>query len=472
MGKVLYRKYRSRSLDEIVGQDHVVSILKRALEKDSIGHAYLLTGIRGTGKTSIARILAAEINQIPYADSGNSLDIIEIDAASNNSVEDVRDLREKARIAPTSARKKVYIIDEVHMLSKSAFNALLKTLEEPPQHVVFILATTDVEKLPATILSRVQRFNLHPVGTTQLSSHLRHIADSEKIIIDDAALEIIARHGNGSFRDSISILDQVKHSADGSITRTHVESLLGLVASDQVIGLLNLYRSGSIAEIVTYVNALEQSGTPASTLISQLILESKHRIVEEPDLLPLLDRLVDAGKSHWPDVKLLAALCANSQPAPTRRTPKVIPQLESKPTKAVATKPTVPAEPKKVAEKTTKSVAKPKPSAPKKPAGNLVDFPWIKFIESIKETSMGAYSVLAKCGYDFDGTTLFIYAGKDFAKKQLDKSLPALAAAASNSSGVSEVTIEVLPSAKELEDSQMAAVVAMMGGGEEVDING
>ena len=134
MGKVLYRKYRSRSLDEIVGQDHVVSILKRALAKDSIGHAYLLTGIRGTGKTSIARILAAEINQIAYEDSGSSLDIIEIDAASNNSVEDVRDLREKARIAPTSDRKKIYIIDEVHMLSKSAFNALLKTLEEPPEH--------------------------------------------------------------------------------------------------------------------------------------------------------------------------------------------------------------------------------------------------------------------------------------------------------------------------------------------------
>ena len=472
MGKVLYRKYRSRSLDEIVGQDHVVSILKRALAKDSIGHAYLLTGIRGTGKTSIARILAAEINQTPYADSGNSLDIIEIDAASNNSVEDVRDLREKARIAPASARKKVYIIDEVHMLSKSAFNALLKTLEEPPEHVVFILATTDVEKLPATILSRVQRFNLHPVSAAQLSRHLRHIADSEKITIDDEALEIVARHGNGSFRDSISILDQVKHSADGNITRSHVESLLGLVAGDQVIELLNLYRTGTIAEIVTYVNALEQAGTPASTLIAQLILEGKYRIVEEPDLLPLLDRLVDAGKSHWPDVKLLAALCANRQPAAVHTTPKIIPQLESKPAKPSAPEPAAPTEPKKIAEKPAKVVAKPKSIAPKKLTGEPIDFPWIKFIESIKETSMGAYSVLTKCGHDFDGTTLFIYAGKEFAKKQLDKSLPSLAAAASTASGVSEITIEVLPSAKVLEDSQMAAVVAMMGGGEEVDING
>ena len=353
-----------------------------------------------------------------------------------------------------------------------SFKPPTKTREDPPAHVVYKLEKTDVKKLPATILSRVQRFNLHPVSTAQLSGHLRHIAESEKIIIDDAALEIIARHGNGSFRDSITILDQVKHSADGSITRSHVQSPLGVVAGDQVVDLLNLYRTGSIAEIVTYVNALEQAGTPASTLIAQLILEGKHRIVEEPDLLPLLDRLVDAGKSHWPDVKLLAALCADRQPAPAHATPKIIPQLESKPPKSIAAKPAKPVVDKKPAEKAAKPAPTPKTATPKKPTGDAVEFPWIKFIESIKETSMGAYSVLAKCGYDFDGTTLFIHAGKGFAKKQLDKSLPALAAGASTASGIPDVSIEVLPTAKAPEDSQMAAVVAMMGGGEEVDING
>ena len=164
MSQALYRKYRSKSLDEIVGQSHITDMLRRAIASGRVSHAYLLTGPRGVGKTSIARILAHEINHLPYTDESSHLDIIEIDAASHTSVEDVRDLRDKVQIAPTSADKKVYIIDEVHMLSKSAFNALLKTLEEPPAHVIFILATTDADKLPATILSRVQRFNFRAIS--------------------------------------------------------------------------------------------------------------------------------------------------------------------------------------------------------------------------------------------------------------------------------------------------------------------
>src|SRR5690606_16546256 len=158
MSKAFYRKYRSKSLAEVVGQSHITDILTRALREGKIAHAYLFTGPRGVGKTSIARILAHEINQIPYTDDSSHLDIIEIDAASNNGVEDIRDLRERVQLAPVSAAKKVYIIDEVHMLSKAAFNALLKTLEEPPEHIVFILATTDADKLPETIISRTQRF--------------------------------------------------------------------------------------------------------------------------------------------------------------------------------------------------------------------------------------------------------------------------------------------------------------------------
>ena len=158
MGLALYRKYRSRSLTDVVGQDHVTTLLARAIQQGSTAHAYLFTGPRGVGKTSIARILAHEINGLAYDEDATHLDIIEIDAASNNGVEDIRDLRDRVQIAPVNARKKVYIIDEVHMLSKAAFNALLKTLEEPPEHVVFILATTDIDKVPETIISRTQRY--------------------------------------------------------------------------------------------------------------------------------------------------------------------------------------------------------------------------------------------------------------------------------------------------------------------------
>ena len=227
MGKALYRKYRSRSLSEIVGQPHITAILERAIANGTTAHAYLLTGPRGVGKTSIARILAHEINRLPYRDESTHLDIIEIDAASNNSVEDIRDLREKVQIAPVSAPKKIYIIDEVHMLSKSAFNALLKTLEEPPEHAVFILATTDADKLPATILSRVQRFNFRTISQDEVAAHLRTIADAEQISIDDDALQLIARYGQGSFRDSISLLDQMRNLSSEKITAAMVEDSLG-----------------------------------------------------------------------------------------------------------------------------------------------------------------------------------------------------------------------------------------------------
>ena len=163
MGKALYRKYRSKSLDQIVGQSHITTTLANSLKSGSISHAYLFTGPRGTGKTSIARILAHEVNGLPYDDDANHLDIIEIDAASNRRIDEIRELRERVHSAPTSAKYKVYIIDEVHMLTKEAFNALLKTLEEPPAHVIFILATTEAHKLPETIISRTQRLTFKPV---------------------------------------------------------------------------------------------------------------------------------------------------------------------------------------------------------------------------------------------------------------------------------------------------------------------
>ena len=182
MGQALYRKYRSKKLAEIVGQEHVTKTLDNSIKTNSLSHAYLFSGPKGVGKTSIARILAHEVNELPYTDESIHLDIIEIDAASNRRIDEIRDLREKVHIAPTSAKYKVYIIDEVHMLTKEAFNALLKTLEEPPAHVIFILATTEAHKLPETIVSRTQRFTFKPIDNAQAVGHLRSIAKKAYLV--------------------------------------------------------------------------------------------------------------------------------------------------------------------------------------------------------------------------------------------------------------------------------------------------
>src|SRR3990167_8680284 len=209
MDRALYRKYRSKNLDEVVGQEHITETLKNSLKSGKISHAYLLSGPRGVGKTSVARILAHEFNNLKYEDENIHLDIIEIDAASNRRIDEIRDLREKVHITPTSAKYKVYIIDEVHMLTKEAFNALLKTLEEPPEHCIFILATTEAHKLPETIISRTQRFNFKPIPKTAAKTQLQKIAKAEKIKIDDDALELLAEYGEGSLRDIIGMLDQL-----------------------------------------------------------------------------------------------------------------------------------------------------------------------------------------------------------------------------------------------------------------------
>src|SRR5476651_1179500 len=201
MGQALYRKQSPKSLSEVVGQEHITSTLEQAIKTGRISHAYLFTGPRGTGKTSVARIWAHEINGLPYTDDSAHMDIIEIDAASNRRIDEIRELRDKVFVAPTSAKFKVYIIDEVHMLTREAFNALLKTLEEPPAHAVFILATTDAHKLPDTIISRTQRYNFKPAEPKQVVDLLRYIAKQENIKVDDTALAMLAEHGAGSFRD-------------------------------------------------------------------------------------------------------------------------------------------------------------------------------------------------------------------------------------------------------------------------------
>ncbi|MGB4768346.1 MAG: DNA polymerase III subunit gamma/tau [Candidatus Saccharimonas sp.] len=472
MGQALYRKYRSKSLDEIVGQSHVTDILRRALANGHVAHAYLLTGPRGVGKTSIARILAHEINELPYADESTHLDIIEIDAASNNSVEDIRDLRDKVQIAPSLAKRKIYIIDEVHMLSKSAFNALLKTLEEPPAHVVFILATTDADKLPATIISRVQRFNFRTISLPDLQSHLRTIADAEGIAINDEALALISHHGNGSFRDSISLLDQLRSATEDTITPAHIESVLGLAEAVAVERLIDSYTTGDIATIVATLDELESRGTPASVICEQLTRMIRSRIATEPHLLPLLDRLTEVPRSPWPHIKLLTVLTSHIIVENTPVVPAPAPKQPPKPNtpRAVAPMPTPTASIVTPRPEVVTATPTPKtPAAPARPLGDPVAFKWDEFIEAVRQSATGAASVLTKCTHLFDGETLFIYAGKKFPKAQLDKSLPLLASVLQQM-GYPDAVISTLPTTKPPEDSQAAAVLDIMGGGEEVSL--
>jgi DNA polymerase-3 subunit gamma/tau len=305
MGQALYRKYRSKSLSEVVGQEHVTKTLQQALKQQHISHAYLFTGPRGVGKTSVARILAHEINDIAYTDDSTHIDIIEIDAASNRRIDEIRELRDKVHIAPTSAKYKVYIIDEVHMLTREAFNALLKTLEEPPEHVIFILATTDAHKLPDTIVSRTQRFHFKPAEPADLSALLQKIAKEEKITISPGAVALLAEHSDGSFRDSLSLLDQARSHSD-SIDEKTIQQLLGLPPDGAVQSLMASVNNGDPSSVVHSLTELYDQGFQATTIAKQLGQFIRADIVashgdNQEEKLDLLSKLIDVAPAYDPE---------------------------------------------------------------------------------------------------------------------------------------------------------------------------
>ena len=303
--KALYRRYRPMKLEEVVGQEQVTAPLISALKDGKVSHAYLFIGPRGCGKTSVARILAHEINNFKYELEDNYVDIIEIDGASNRGIDNIRELREKVAIAPTSGKYKVYIIDEVHMLTKEAFNALLKTLEEPPAHVIFIMATTDAYKVPVTITSRAQTFTFKLADTKVMFDFLKNVCKKEKIKIDDAALDVIAKRGGGSFRDSLSLLDQISTLSDEEITKEMVISAMGLPEDEIITKLVNDYTVGDINVLSDDLKELLNSGVKAETLVEELI----ENIVNNPrpELIPLLSKLADI-KAPFAEAKLLVAL--------------------------------------------------------------------------------------------------------------------------------------------------------------------
>ena len=274
MYQALYRKYRSQTFSQLVGQEVVAKTLKQAVEQEKISHAYLFSGPRGTGKTSVAKIFAKAMNCPNQVDGepcnncyicqavteGSLEDVIEMDAASNNGVDEIREIRDKSTYAPSLARYKVYIIDEVHMLSTGAFNALLKTLEEPTQNVVFILATTELHKIPATILSRVQRFEFKSIRTQDITAHIHHILEKENISSEPEAVEIIARRAEGGMRDALSILDQALSLTQGNALTTAI--------SEEITGTI------SLSALDDYVAALSQQDVPKALDSLNLLFEN------------------------------------------------------------------------------------------------------------------------------------------------------------------------------------------------------
>lgn len=282
---VVARRYRPRGFDELVGQEHVGRALKNAIETSRVGHAYLFTGARGVGKTSTARIFAKALNDpsgptatpdnttdIAQAiDLGEDVDVIEIDGASNRGIDEIRSLRANVGVRPSRCRFKIYIIDEVHMLTGAAFNALLKTLEEPPEHVKFIFCTTDPEKIPITVLSRCQRFDFAPVEVPKIVQRLREIVTAEKGEADDAALELIARRASGSMRDSQSLLEQVLSFSDGKLTADEVHTMLGTADDERLHNLARAMADRDAAAALRQMDAAVDAGVDAGRLAEQLL---------------------------------------------------------------------------------------------------------------------------------------------------------------------------------------------------------
>lgn len=291
--QALYRKYRPSTLNDVIGQDVVIQILKNALLSNKVCHAYMFSGPRGIGKTSIAKLLAKAVNCTNLEDGdacgkcencvsineGSCPDIIEIDAASNNGVDEIREIKNKVNLVPNQLKYKVYIIDEVHMLSIGAFNALLKTLEEPPEHVIFILATTDLHKVPTTIISRCQCFEFHRISNVNIVSRLKYICEAENIRIEDNVLEMIANLSDGGLRDAVGMLDKLNAYSNSSITIDDFEKVNGIVSKEQKIQFLNYIQASDISNTINFLDSIYDNGKDFVLFVQDLLYLCKDLII-------------------------------------------------------------------------------------------------------------------------------------------------------------------------------------------------
>ncbi|MDY5210964.1 DNA polymerase III subunit gamma/tau, partial [Intestinibacter sp.] len=317
MHKALYRVYRPKNFSDVVGQEHIVRTLKNQIENNNVGHAYLFCGTRGTGKTSTAKIFSRAVNCTNLHNDepcnecescreileDKTMDVVEIDAASNNSVDDIRELRENVKYSPAKSKYKVYIIDEVHMLSQGAFNALLKTLEEPPSYVIFILATTEPHKIPATILSRCQRFDFKRVTVKDISERMKYICEKEGIDADEKALNLIARNSQGALRDALSILDQCISFQGHTISYNDVIELLGSVNIEQLFDLAESIIKEDTKKSLQILNDFIVWGKDVRNLVNDLIDHFRNLMVckisnDLDDIISLPEETIDLLKQQ------------------------------------------------------------------------------------------------------------------------------------------------------------------------------
>ncbi len=478
--KALYRRYRPKTLSEVIAQPQVTKPLVSSLESGKIGHAYLFVGPRGCGKTSVARILAHEINKFDYELEDNYLDIIEIDAASNTGVDNIRDLRERAIVAPVEGEHKIYIIDEVHMLSKAAFNALLKTLEEPPEHVIFILATTELQKVPATIVSRCQKFQFKLADPGEMLEYIKKICKAEKINIDDEALKVIINRGGGSFRDTLSLLDQISTISEAKkIAEADVREILGLPSEQIIQNLIEAYRTQDLQTIKNECMSLRENNIEPK-YIAELLIQN---IITNMDvqLLPLVDPLSTVSSSPFPEIKLLTSLINTKALAITQPAPIIAPKVVAQ---AVAPKPVVETPAEEPAPKPTKAPEAPKPEpkpepkpakkeAEKKekvltpPTSTTFSSPeelWQNILNYVAENAPIINKPLSDSEYQLEGNKLTIYANDKFKKGTIEKKLSVISAAC-------PPEIDITVSADSLRsDDTMANIAELMGGGQEVSI--
>lgn len=413
MGEALYRKYRPQKLADIVGQDHITKTLKNAIDSNRISHGYLFAGPRGVGKTSIARILAYQLNDFPYGDTRGSLDIIEIDAASNRRIDEIRELRDKVHVAPVAGKYKVYIIDEVHMLTREAFNALLKTLEEPPAHTIFILATTEAHKLPETIVSRTQRFTFKEVNQEDMKSHLKVLAKKESITITDDALELVAEHGTGSFRDSISLLDQL--SSHKEITANDVEVMLGLPPQKTIELIISYLQEGDVKQLIKQLETLRSTGINAGILSQELSHTIRKMVVQsnlDANMLKIAKALLDVPVSSDPyqllEIQLLE-LCLSKATPPKAKSSVLL--AVAQPTTAQET----PATPK-----AKSGDPKPKISHPKKSDAPTLDA-WKEIVQDIKKTNNTLYGLARMAEPAIEDEILVLRVPYPFHQKRLQE---------------------------------------------------